>query len=486
MVVLDYIAIVLACLYACLCGAGIFLLYSALKTRNRKVNLRNAIVTILIASSFLRCLFFIKVAIPTTWDNGLCMALFIFPLWMHCLAISLLICFYATTVYYDSNHGTDTPIILCSAGNLIALIFDVAIASSFASNTDDSRARLLRLMFCISSTMEDLVLAGLLVYFGAIFHSLAAEGRGNGNVLATWNKKSVFLFKTLNWVLTATMIFRASLSITFFLDPSLDGSVSYNGVHPVTARLVVLFFFGAELLPTICIFYMLSELNVAPGSKQDGNYRRFRVLGDGKGFETDNGLDERLLSVEDSAIQIVIEEEAAQELEAERQQQQQQELLKGGGTPSSARGIPDHQPETLENYGVNFNSAFHGKFSPDEGSLVDHLIAQNGTTESSCDREGARVSSGSSLPHGRSGIHSHLRRTPSPGNSHLLHGGGIKINRQQSPSIYSYSESPSMQADTFAQISEEAAGEAEKGSGEKYSEFISPRDILLSHKKRSI
>ena len=43
-----------------------------------------------------------------------------------------------------------------------------------------------------------------------------------------------------------------------------------------------------------------------------------------------------------------------------------------------------------------------------------------------------------------------------------------------------------MQADTFAQISEEAAGEAEKGSGEKYSEFISPRDILLSHKKRSI
>ena len=226
MVVLDYIAIVLACLYACLCGAGIFLLYSALKTRNRKVNLRNAIVTILIASSFLRCLFFIKVAIPTTWDNGLCMALFIFPLWMHCLAISLLICFYATTVYYDSNHGTDTPIILCSAGNLIALIFDVAIASSFASNTDDSRARLLRLMFCISSTMEDLVLAGLLVYFGAIFHSLAAEGRGNGNVLATWNKKSVFLFETLALAALQNFKTRSLLTTRAVLLPLLQARMS--------------------------------------------------------------------------------------------------------------------------------------------------------------------------------------------------------------------------------------------------------------------
>jgi len=491
---MDYIAVVLAGLYACLCGVGIYLLYSALRTRNKKVNLRNAIVTILTASGILRCLFFVKVAIPTTWDNGFCMALFIIPLWMHCLAISLLICFYATTAYYDSNNSTDTPIILCSVGNLIMLIFDVAIAASFASASDSSREKLLRLIFCISSTMEDLVLAGLLIYFGALFHRLAVDGSG-GNVLATWNKKSVSLFETLNWVLTITMLFRASLSIALFMEPQIDGSVNYNGEHPVTAPVVVLFFFGAELLPTLCIFYMLFELDVSPGNKQGGNYKRFRVMGDGRGVETDSALDERLLSVEDASIRVVIEKEEARDAEQllreqQLRQQQEQQLLWERGPPSPARGIPQSEPpHESNNFGADSRSVFHGHFSPDDGSLVDDLIAQNRDTESSRNIEGGRGSGsiGSSFPQGRSSVHSYLRRTPSPGNLHLQHGSGIKINRQHSPSIYSYSESPNMQVDSFAQISEEAAGAGtgEEGKGEKYSEFVSPRDILLSHKKRS-
>ena len=491
MAVLDYIAIILACMYACLCGTGIFLLYLALKTRNRKLNLRNSIVTILTVSSFLRCLFFMKVTIPTSWDYGICMALFIIPLWMQCLATSLLICFYATTYYINSNHATDMPIILCSAGNLIALILDVAIASSFASDTNGSREDVLRLLYCITCSAEDLVLAGLLVYFGALFHSIAEEGNGSGNVLAMWSKKSISQFEMLNRVLTAAMLFRASLSITFLLEPSLDGIVSFNGEHPGTSPIAMLFFIGAELLPTLCIFYMISKLNVSQGGKHNRNYRRFRVLVDGSGVEAEGSLDERLLSVEDSSIRIFVEREDTHATDVEnlnrhksilqceeRQGKGQLQRHVGGGSPPPQSAIPGPEQATAESFTVDSRSVFHEQFSPDESSLVEDLLSQNGASE-------GRDSCGSSFPQGRSSIHSYLRRTPSPANLNLQHGGGMKVNRQHSPSIYSSSESPSMLTDTFAQISEEMAGNEDKGGAEKYSEFVSPRDILLSYKKRN-
>jgi hypothetical protein len=77
---------------------------------------------------------------------------------------------------------------------------------------------------------------------------------------------------------------------------------------------------------------------------------------------------------------------------------------------------------------------------------------------------------------------------------------GIKIRRETSPGIYSYTESPAM-TEGFSMTSEAMVGDgggvadtpvsAEKGAragdvvgkdGEKYSEYVSPRDILMRSK----
>ena len=476
--------------------------------------MRNAIVLILTVSGILRLFFFIKVSIPSTWDNGFCMALFIIPLWMHCLAISLLICYYATTVYLDM--GQETPFIICAAFNLVALIFDVTIAASFASASGSSEEELLRLIFCIFSTVEDVVLAILLVYFGSLFHKMAVDGQGHGgNVLATWNKRSLSLFETLNWILTATMLFRAALSVVFYLEPALNGTVQYNGIHPVTAPVVVVFFGVAELVPSLCIFYMLFKLDVSShnSARGDYKYKRFRFArdggdGDGDGaVDGDSYIDERLLSFEDASIRVVIAKKEDEEEAEKADNAEQSERKKLATRPSPIRDVPQRaEAEAVTSAAKasqdnnatpeDSRSLFHSNFSPDEAYLVDDLFARESgsgirATESSTDSTslGPGRESGSStisLPTGRNRAHSYLRRTPSPGSLHHTHTSamGVKINRQASPSggIYSYSESPNMS--TFAEISEEAASEgaaARRDEREKYSEFVSPRDILLHH-----
>ena len=73
----DYVAVLLAGSFAALAALGVQQLYTASKSRNKKINMRNAVVAILMNSAVLRAFYFTKVAIPTTWDDGLMMSLFL-------------------------------------------------------------------------------------------------------------------------------------------------------------------------------------------------------------------------------------------------------------------------------------------------------------------------------------------------------------------------------------------------------------------------
>lgn len=523
----DYVAVVLAGSFAALAALGIQQLYTASKSRNRKINMRNAVVAILATSAFLRSFYFTKVAIPTTWDDGLMMSLFIIPLWMQGLAISLLVVFYASTVYYNSSWR-DWPLILCLCFNLIMLILDVSIATSVAgAETEEDTARLM-LTYCCASVVEDILLAVLLIIYGSQFKTLAVDNHGHGNVLATWSERSITVFDAMNWLLTFSMVFRAVLTLTFYLTP-LNGvtSVVYNGRHPVTSVLVLVFFLFAELLPSLCVFIMLFKLDVKSEKYGSGsNPVHYRVVSSSDGTTVADGynpLSARLLSAEDKKIRVILSEEDAEEATYQPAARHQRNFLgEDVGSPPdphrypsvSSVGATQHQHQAITSTGdvhgnLDTKSVFRGAFSPDEKSLVDDLMAR-GDDMGHGPREGSREHSGSSsgMPGtspgllfqqgpGRAPIPSFLRRTPSPG---ALHPQPIKIKAAASPSTYSFheQESPSLQEESFFQAMSESEevqssqgqaaaqgqGDGAKDAPDKYGDFISPRDILLKAKSR--
>lgn len=292
----DYVAFALLLLYFAQFGVGCAQLYSCCYSRNKRLTLRNGIVTILTIASFLRVIFWTKACIPTTVSNQFGLIIFFLPVWMNFAGLSLLVVFYAQAI--SANGPSQLPMRICIYVNIILLVVNLVIAGELDSpDTSQPIKTSMFVAYSVYGSFLDFTLALLLGYYGYRFRTASSRSILTTRILPN----SLRIFDAVNWVIVVTYCFRGVFSAILSSNqvlPKGSGDVEFNGLHPVTSATIFFFFFLAEITPCGCVFGMLWRVSASAQGKQN---HVESLQHDGKETST---LDARLLSVEDSKVKV--------------------------------------------------------------------------------------------------------------------------------------------------------------------------------------
>ena len=298
----DYVAFVLLLIYGSLFVMGGYQIHKTFESRNKRLTIRNGIVTILTSASLLRIIFWLKACIPTTISSQAGLIVFFLPVWLNFCGLSLLVVFYAQAV---SSSPTLLPMRICILANTALLIANLVIAGELDSpDTSTYFKANMFIAYSVYGSLLDFTLALMLLYYGYRFKTASSR-----NVLTTRIlPNSLRIFDAVNWIIIAAYMFRGTFSAILSSGkvlPKDGGGVEFNGDHPVTSVTTFVFFFVAELIPCACVLGMLWK--VAHGQVKYGIQHHIDSLARGEGV--DSTLDARLLSVEDSKVKIFINKE---------------------------------------------------------------------------------------------------------------------------------------------------------------------------------
>ncbi len=276
--------------------------YRAFNSRNRFLSIRNSIVMLLTCSALLRLVLWVKVCVPGDLNDTFMLLMFFLPLWFNFASLSLLAVFYTEAVY---GGKTKWPMRIYLIVNLILLVLNVYVATGTAARleSNDDGTHVFSAFSVAYSSFVDFLLAMLLCYYGIQFQAICNE---NGNALTTWNHSSVTIFESINWMLIIIYIFRGIAAAVISQHPDVMGQVAYDGDHEPTRATVLIFFFITEVLPSLCVMLMLWRLggsssprlkveSMTAADELDGNFQ---------------GLNTRLLSVEDSKVRVLVGDES--------------------------------------------------------------------------------------------------------------------------------------------------------------------------------
>ncbi len=524
--VADYIGIMLVLFFTLVFSIGLFQSVTTLQSRNKVLTLRNGITFALTCSAFLRVIFFIKVCIETMWDITFMLLLFYLPLFLQHLAISLLLVFYAAS-FLEKSPWSRVPFRLCVVANIILFALDVTIAVLTAQSLQGYRRTDggdLTLLYVIYTSSIDFGIVILLGYFG--YHFRVQSLNNSGNLLATWSSQSLKNFNYINIVLFFTYIFRGVFSILFYAIPEWQGRLEYNGPHPPTGVIVLLFFLFVEIIPSLLVLIMLFNIGVNTSRPKyeysDSIYFDCEYcwgwlmdifngdMNGNVGYEAKDhvylGLppdfDARLLSMEDARVHEVLEGNGG----GDNPLNTNDSRYSGGDSSDNSQASSSYRNSLTANLSATLSEENHmtqtkqiphspqekkeetqdssttvEKYSPDDDTTG--ILAVPGSYEEHGGGEG---------PYARRmrQLLGHSLRTPSP----QIMGGSLRSTSPQimmsvSPIKVNGRESPSTSQNLGVSVEEPylynnymTDEDTIVNNNEKYSEFISPRDILLAHK----
>ena len=297
----DWVALILLLLYATLLGVGCHQLRTTMRSRNKRLTIRNGIVSILTLSAAFRAVFWLKACVPTTMNAAFGMLIFFLPVWMNFAGLSLLVVFYSQIIH----AGSKVPMRLCIVANFCLFTTNLIIGGELADTSDGGNDAAEQsnalLAYAIFGPLLDFTLASLLAYYGQRFKAASKRSVLTTRILPN----SLFIFDVVNWIIIVAYLFRgiftALLSSGKVL-PVNQGSVAFQGEHAVTSATTFFFFLIAEIVPCSCVFAMLWKVS---SSSQGKLNHGVETLQRHDGSEK-SSLDTRLLSVEDSKVKIFI------------------------------------------------------------------------------------------------------------------------------------------------------------------------------------
>jgi hypothetical protein len=214
----------------------------------------------------LRTIFWIKVCVPNTVSNTLMMIIFYLPVWLNFCGISMLCVFYANTIYED-RYGS-WPKIICIVLNIIFFTLNVTIGCLVDSpTTNQSEHRRIYLCYIYYAVAIDALIALLVGYFG--YHFVYDN---NYHSYRHWIllPRSIETFSFINWLIVACFFTR---SIFVFLSSipkvkdTVHTDISFNGDHPVSSIVMLLFFLITEWVPNSAMLYLLWKPNTKKSKK---------------------------------------------------------------------------------------------------------------------------------------------------------------------------------------------------------------------------
>jgi hypothetical protein len=263
----DYIAFILVFLYFLLFIFELKQFISIFYLKNRKINYRNGIILTLLFSSLLRIVFWIKVMINTTVISTFMMILFYFPIFLNFTGISLLCVFYANTIYSNSWFAT-WPKYICAILNLIFLFLNIAIGCLVESASTNQQSHVVIYdCYIYYAVFIDFFIALLVGYYGYNFVYDSQYHTYRTHILLP---RSIRTFAVINWIIVICFLIR-SLFVFLFSLPIIKQSTSteieFNGNHPVTSYIMLIFFFITEWIPNIAMLYLLWKPNTKKPKK---------------------------------------------------------------------------------------------------------------------------------------------------------------------------------------------------------------------------
>lgn len=296
--VIDWVAFCLAITYLLLLFALLKQVFDIFWLRNRKINYRNGIVSIMAAASFLRVIFWAKTAVPTHGPITFFMICFYLPIWLNFAALSLLSLFYANTIY--KNQYGNWPWRICVILNILFLALNLTIACLIREvTTHHGNIYTLYVSYAIFLDGFTALLVG---YFGYKF--VALHNQPGAQYLLP---RSIEEFSAVNWILVlcflARSVFVGVLSSGHIVHPR-SVKVDFNGPHKHTSATLFLFFLFTEIVPNLCMLYLLwrstsSMPRLHHGKGDDGYYSNLSFHYDRDVFDA-----VRKSSVEDSIITV--------------------------------------------------------------------------------------------------------------------------------------------------------------------------------------
>lgn len=299
----DYVAFLLLLQYVGLFGVGCHQLSVASKSRNKRLTIRNGIVSILTSATLLRIIFWLKACVPTTISSRTGLFLFFLPVFLFFAGLSLLVVFYAQAITRQSKKQ-HIPMRVFVLVNSLLLVCNLVIAGELdGEDTPESVKAEMLVAYAVYGSLLDFTLAILLGYYGRQFKRASST-----NVLSTRIlPNSLVIFDRVNTVIIAAYLFRGTFTALLSsgkVFPQGEGSVQFNGEHPVTSSTTFFFFFVAEIVPCVCVLGLLWKVAASTQSKHHHGVQHH--IDSLQRHADGSTLDARLLSVEDSKVKIFI------------------------------------------------------------------------------------------------------------------------------------------------------------------------------------
>lgn len=261
---LDYVALILCLLYVGLFGLESYQLLQVLYSKNKKSTYRNGIMLLLAFAAWCRIFIWIKVMIPTTLDNALCMVIYFLPVWLNFAAISCLSVFYAHALYNEAfpTAYQDLPWYLCICVNVVFCVLNVTIAALMEnSGVSAKQAKLLYEVYVGYAVFLDTLTAVIIGYFGYYFFNSPRASRKHWQL-----PRSPRLFAAINYLIVTCFLLRSIFVLLLNYNRNQDphqfdskssGDVIFNGEHPVTSFTVLGFYLITEYVPNVALVYLL-------------------------------------------------------------------------------------------------------------------------------------------------------------------------------------------------------------------------------------
>lgn len=309
----DYIAITLSILYIFLFIIGVIQIRQIWIARNKKITIRNAIIVFLTFSAVLRIFFWVKVSLPTEFVPEIVMVLYYLPVWLDFAGLSLLVVFYAETLLKASPNLNSAyknyPLRLCIFFNSIFLGVCLSIGILITDDDADPKTQeIVNSFFSIYATFLDFLLSSMLSYFGYKFYT----NYSNKNLTTRILPRSLKTFASINWYIVIAYIVRGFFTISVGqtkLIPVNQGSVIYEGEHPVTGIGIMCFFLISEWIPSFLVIFLLWRRVMS--RKRTKNFED--NLNNADYDPADEALKIRLMSVEDTKISVYYDGKSSKE-----------------------------------------------------------------------------------------------------------------------------------------------------------------------------
>eukprot|EP01039_Chlorochromonas_danica_P007355 gene7355-8137_t len=247
----DYIAFCLTMIYSILFCAEVKQLVDIFWQRNRIVNYRNGIIFFMTFAALLRAIFWAKVTTPSYAPSIIFTLCYYLPVWLIFAALSLLSVFYISAS--ANRHYGKWPWRIWIVSNAVFLGLDLTIGCLM--NDVDTHGNTVYGLYMTYAIFLDALTALLVGFFGHRFVSLHAEDEAQLLL-----PRSIDNFRVINWILVCCFLGRSTylaLLGSGLVFSHSAAEISFNGEHKRTSWVVMVFFLLTEVLPSLCILYLL-------------------------------------------------------------------------------------------------------------------------------------------------------------------------------------------------------------------------------------